>query len=42
MIIDFINSLFIEHVKQGGLLVLTSHQHIELDGVETVRIQLGN
>ena len=32
---------FKEHVDNGGLLVLTSHQHIELDQVNTSRLQLG-
>ena len=32
---------FKEHVHNGGLLVLTSHQHIELDQVNTTRLQLG-
>ncbi len=35
-----LQSLFVKHVNEGGLLVLTSHQHIELDRVETLRIKL--
>ena len=32
---------FKAHVDNGGLLVLTSHQHIELDQVNTTRLRLG-
>jgi heme exporter protein A len=32
---------FKDHVQNGGILVLTSHQHIELDQVNTTRLQLG-
>lgn len=32
---------FIEHIDNGGLLVLTSHQPIEFKQVDTQRIQLG-
>ena len=32
---------FKEHVHNDGLLVLTSHQHLELDQVNTTRLQLG-
>lgn len=32
--------LFIEHANNGGLLILTSHQHIEFEQVDTKCIQL--
>lgn len=32
---------FINHVDNGGLLILTSHQDIKLNNVEIVRIKLG-
>ncbi|MCG8325428.1 MAG: cytochrome c biogenesis heme-transporting ATPase CcmA [Thiotrichales bacterium] len=31
---------FAGHVQKGGLLILTSHQHIELSNANTVRIRL--
>ncbi len=40
--IECLQACFIEHVNNGGLLVLTSHQHIDLGQVNTVRIQLQN
>ena len=39
--ISALETRFKEHVNNGGLLVLTSHQHIELDQVNTLRLQLG-
>ncbi len=39
--ISALETRFKEHVHDGGLLVLTSHQHIELDQVNTSRLQLG-
>jgi len=39
--IGALESRFKEHVHNGGLLVLTSHQHIELDQVNTARLHLG-
>ena len=39
--IGALESRFKEHVHDGGLLVLTSHQHIELNQVNTTRLQLG-
>lgn len=39
--IDDLRSRFIEHVNNGGLLILTSHQHIEFEQVDTKHLQLG-
>lgn len=39
--ISALEARFKEHVQNGGILVLTSHQHIELDQVNTTRLQLG-
>jgi len=39
--IDNLRSRFIEHIDNGGLLVLTSHQPIEFEHVDTQRIHLG-
>lgn len=39
--IDDLQACFIQHVHNGGILVLTSHQHVALDEVNTQRIQLG-
>jgi heme exporter protein A len=39
--IDNLRTRFIEHVNNGGLLILTSHQPIEFEQVNTQRIQLG-
>ena len=39
--IGALETRFKDHVDNGGLLVLTSHQHIELDQVNTTRLQLG-
>lgn len=39
--IDNLQTRFIEHINNGGLLVLTSHQSIEFKQVDTQRIQLG-
>ena len=40
-IINTLETRFIDHVHNGGLLMLTSHQHLELDQVNTSRLQLG-
>ncbi len=39
--ISALETRFKDHVHNGGILVLTSHQHIELDQVNTSRLQLG-
>ena len=39
--IGALETRFKDHVHAGGILVLTSHQHIELDQVNTTRLQLG-
>jgi len=39
--INALETRFKDHVDNGGLLVLTSHQHVELDQVNTTRLQLG-
>lgn len=39
--ISTLETRFKDHVHNGGILVLTSHQHIELDQVNTSRLQLG-
>jgi len=39
--ISALETRFKDHVHNGGLLILTSHQHIELDQVNTTRLQLG-
>ena len=39
--IDNLRTRFIEHINSGGLLVLTSHQPIEFDQVNTQHIRLG-
>ncbi|MFT5395273.1 MAG: heme exporter protein A [Gammaproteobacteria bacterium] len=39
--INALETRFKDHVGNGGLLVLTSHQHVELDQVNTTRLQLG-
>ena len=39
--IGALETRFKDHVDHGGLLILTSHQHIELDQVNTTRLQLG-
>jgi len=39
--ISALETRFKDHVYNGGLLVLTSHQHIELDQINTSRLQLG-
>lgn len=33
---------FVEHASDGGLLILTSHQSIDLNKVNSIRIHLGN
>lgn len=38
--IDNLRNRFIEHVDNGGLLVLTSHQPIEFEHVDTQRVHL--
>lgn len=39
--VESLEACFIEHVNNGGLLILTSHQAIDLQQVNTVRVQLG-
>ncbi len=39
--ISALETRFKDHVDNGGLLVLTSHQHVELDQVNITRLQLG-
>lgn len=39
--IGALEARFKDHVDNGGILALTSHQHIELDQANTTRIQLG-
>jgi heme exporter protein A len=39
--INDLQACFIRHINDGGLLILTSHQQIALDEVNTQRIQLG-
>jgi heme exporter protein A len=38
--IAVVEALMIEHVKQGGLIVLTSHHEVKLPGINTLRINL--
>ena len=38
--IAVVEALMIEHVKHGGLIVLTSHHEVKLPGINTLRINL--
>jgi len=40
--IEKLQDRFIEHANDGGLLIITSHQAINLDRMNSVRIHLGN
>ena len=35
-----VEALMVEHVTQGGLIVLTSHHEVKLPGINTLRINL--